>query len=53
VHNSVTLDLLRATGETERLEVAEAAGAFLVEVLAASDMAQRAFLEGTRPPDPD
>jgi hypothetical protein len=53
VHNSVTLDRLRATGETERLEVAEAAGAFLVEVLAASDMAQRGFLEGTRPPAED
>ena len=39
LHNSVTLDLLRATGEADRLEVAEAAGAFLVEVLAASDMA--------------
>jgi Phosphoserine phosphatase RsbU, N-terminal domain len=51
VHNSVTLDLLRATGGDDRLEIAEAAGAFLVEVLAASDMAQRAFLEGTHPPD--
>ena len=53
VHNSVTLDLLRAAGAADRLEIAEAAGAFLLEVLAASDMAQRAFLEGTRPPDPD
>ena len=54
VHNSVTLDLLRAAGEAERLEVAEAAAAFLVEVLAASDMAQRGFLEGTiHPPDDD
>lgn len=50
VHNAVTLDLLRAAGDAERIEVAEAAGAFLVEVLAASDMAQRAFLEGTGPP---
>jgi hypothetical protein len=51
VHNSVTLDLLREAGDADRIEVAEAAGAFLVEVLAASDMAQRAFLEGTRRPD--
>jgi hypothetical protein len=50
VHNSVTLDLLRAAG-ADQLEVAEAAGAFLVEVLAAAEMAQRAFLEATRPPD--
>ena len=34
VHNSVTLDLLRAAGDDERLDVAEAAAAFLVEVLA-------------------
>jgi hypothetical protein len=53
VHNAVTLDLLRAAGDPERLEIAEAAGAFLVEVLAASDMAQRGFLEGTRPPQDD
>ena len=50
VHNSVTLDLLRVAGP-DWLEVAEAGGAFLVEVLAAAEMAQRAFLEGTRPPD--
>jgi hypothetical protein len=50
VHNSVTLDLLRAatTGE-ERLELAEAAAAFVVEVLAAFEMAQRGFLDSTRP----
>jgi hypothetical protein len=54
VHNSVTLDLLRAAGDAARWEVAAAAGAFLVEVLAASDMAQRGFLEGTiHPPDDD
>ncbi len=53
VHNAVTLDLLRVAGEGERLEVAEAAGEFLAEVLAASDMAQRGFLEGTRTPDED
>jgi hypothetical protein len=51
VHNSVSLDLLRDTVEAERLEVAEAAATFLVEVLAASDMAQRGFLEGARPPE--
>jgi Phosphoserine phosphatase RsbU, N-terminal domain len=53
VHNSVSLDLLRAAGEADRLEVAEAAAAFLVEVLAASDMAQRGFLDGARPPADD
>jgi hypothetical protein len=46
VHNAVTLDLMRAAaGPGDRLEVAEAAAAFLVEVLAASEMAQRAFLD--------
>ena len=53
LHNSVTLDLLRADAGAGRLEIAEAAGAFLVEVLAASDMAQRAFLEGVPRPDDD
>jgi hypothetical protein len=49
VHNSVTLDLIRAArGSDERLEVADAAAAFLVEVLASSEMAQRGFIEGTR-----
>jgi Phosphoserine phosphatase RsbU, N-terminal domain len=48
VHNSVTLDLLRTTGDAERLEVAEASGSFLVEVLATAEMAHRGFLEGTR-----
>ena len=48
VHNSVTLDQLRAAGDAERLEVAEAAGAFLVEVLAAAEMAHRGFLDGPR-----
>ena len=51
VHNSVTLDLLRGAGDADRVEVAEAAGAFLVEVLAASEMAQRGFLEGARAPE--
>jgi len=54
VHNAVTLDLLRsAAGEPDRLDVAEAAGAFLVEVLAASEMTQRGFLESTRDPGGD
>ena len=52
-HNAVTLDLLRAARDDERLDVAEAAAAFLVEVLAASEMAQRGFLEGTRAPQDD
>jgi hypothetical protein len=47
VHNSVTLDLLRAAGDGERLETAEAAGVFLVEVLAAAEMAHRGFLDST------
>ena len=54
VHNAVALDLLRTATEADRMDVAEAAAAFLVEVLAASDMAQRGFLEGsTRRPDED
>jgi len=49
VHNSVTLDLIRgATGADERLEVAEAAAAFLVEVLASAEMVLRGFLGTTR-----
>jgi two-component system sensor histidine kinase UhpB len=51
VHNAVTLDLLReATTADDRLDVAEAAGAFLIEVLASADMAQRRFLESTDNP---
>jgi len=50
VHNAVTLDLLRAAPDSERIDVAEAASTFLVEVLAASEMAQRGFLEGARAP---
>jgi hypothetical protein len=54
VHNGVTLDLLRAArGGDERLDVAEAAAAFLVEVLAAAEMAHRGFLERTRDPRND
>jgi hypothetical protein len=51
VHNSVSLELMRAaTGPDDRLDVADAAAAFLVEVLASSEMAQRGFLEGTQQP---
>jgi phosphoserine phosphatase RsbU-like protein len=53
VHNAVTLDLLRtARAADERLEVAEAAAAFLVEVLASSEMTQRGFLDSARDPRP-
>jgi hypothetical protein len=49
VHNAVTLDLLHSAPEgDERLDVADAAAAFLVEVLAAFEMTQRGFLEGAR-----
>jgi hypothetical protein len=51
IHNAVTLDLVRAASDAgERLELAEAAAAFLVEVLASFDMAQRGFLESARTP---
>ena len=54
VHNAVTLDLLRtAPAADERLDVAEAAAAFLVEVLAPAEMTQRGFLERTRDTGPD
>lgn len=53
VHNAVTLDLLGAArGGDERLDIAEAAADFLVEVLASSEMAQRGFLESARDPRP-
>ena len=49
LHNGVTLELVRAAGDAgERLVLAEAAASFLVEVLASSDMAQRAVLDRTR-----
>lgn len=48
VHNAVTLDLLRAAPDADRLEVAEAAAAFLVEVLASAEMTRRGFRERTR-----
>jgi hypothetical protein len=49
IHNEVTLDLLRASPDgQDRLDIAETAAAFLLEVLAPFDMAQRAFLERTR-----
>jgi hypothetical protein len=51
IHNAVTLDVLRASSEgQDRLDLAEAAGTFLLEVLAAFEMAQRGFLESTRRP---
>jgi hypothetical protein len=49
LHNSVTLDIVRAAdGADERLDLTEAAAAFLTEVLASFEMTQRAFLERTR-----
>jgi hypothetical protein len=49
IHNAVTLDLLHASPEGEdRLDLADAAAAFLVEVMAAFEMTQRGFLEGAR-----
>jgi hypothetical protein len=48
VHNSVTLDMMRTATGDDRLDVAEAAAAFLVEVLASSEMAHRGFLDWTR-----
>jgi hypothetical protein len=51
IHNAVTLDVLRETaGADERVDVAEAAGEFLLEVLASSDMAQRGFLAHAESP---
>lgn len=50
LHHGVTLDLVRAAADAEeRLTLAEAAASFLVEVLASSEMAQRGFLERSRP----
>jgi len=49
LHNAVTLDLVRAApGSEERLDLTEAAAAFLTEVLASFEMTQRGFLERTR-----
>jgi phosphoserine phosphatase RsbU-like protein len=49
LHNGVTLELIRVAGDgDERLTLAEAGASFLVEVLASSDMAQRALLDHTR-----
>jgi hypothetical protein len=46
IHNAVTLDLLRSAPDgAERVDVAEAAALFLVEVLASVDMAHRGYLE--------
>ena len=52
IHNAVTLDLLREAPEgRDRLDLAEAAAAFLVEVLASFEMTQRGFLESARTSD--
>jgi hypothetical protein len=49
IHNAVTLDLLRGSPDgRDRVDLAEAAAAFLVEVLASFEMAQRGFLERAR-----
>jgi hypothetical protein len=49
LHHGITLDLLRAASDgEERLDLAEAAAAFLTEVLASFEMTQRGFLERTR-----
>ena len=57
LHNAVTLQMVRAAPDgLDRLDFAEAAAAFLVEVLASFEMAQRGFLEssrGTRDTTPD
>jgi hypothetical protein len=54
VHNSVTLGLMHAAADSdERLDVAEAAAAFLVEVLAPSEMARRGFLDRAYPATDD
>lgn len=46
VHHSVFLEVLRETPTVELPEVATAASEFFLEVLAAFDMAQRAYTEG-------
>jgi len=49
VHNAVTLDLVTAAPDgRDRLDLTLAAADFLVEVLAAFEMAQRGFLESAR-----
>jgi hypothetical protein len=46
IHNAVALDQLRSASEgEERLDVAAASAAFLVEVLAVFEMTQRGFLD--------
>ena len=46
IHNAVTLDLLRSAPDgAERIDVAEAAASFLLEVLASADMTHRAYLD--------
>jgi len=46
VHHDVLLEELRQTPPAEVADVATAASEFLAEVLATSDMAQRAYLAG-------
>jgi Phosphoserine phosphatase RsbU, N-terminal domain len=49
IHNAVALGLLRDAADGEdRLDLAEAAATFLLEVLASFEMAQRGFLERSR-----
>lgn len=47
VHHEVFLEVLRDTPGEDLTRVATAASEFFVDVLATSDMAQRAFREGT------
>jgi hypothetical protein len=54
VHNAVTLDLLRAAqAADERLDVAQAGAAFLVEMLASAEITHRGFLERSMDPRND
>jgi hypothetical protein len=49
LHNAVALGLLREAPDGEdRLDLAEAAATFLLEVLASFEMTQRGFLERSR-----
>ena len=52
IHNGLALELLRSASDgEERLDVAAASAAFLVEVLASFEMTQRGFLDGARSHD--
>ena len=49
VHNGLALEAMRSAPDgEERLDVATAAAAFLVEVLASFEMTQRGFLDSAR-----